>query len=125
MPVQGISRPLLAISFQEGDIAYDYFLFHLYRAHRSTRALIEHLNGQLKTKFLCLGGSGPRVKTPEKACDVIKACCVLFNISKDDHIQQPYNHVPDDDHLDPVAAAAADDVLGTAVRNYIVRNFCT
>lgn len=84
--------------------------------------MIEHLNGQLKSKFICLGGTGPRVKTPEKACDIITACCVLFNISKDDHIQLPYNHVPDDDDGDDPAPAAADDLLGTAVQNDIVRN---
>lgn len=93
-------------------------------AHRTTRALIEHLNGQLKNKFLCLGGTGPRVRTAEKVCDIITACCVLFNISKDDHIQEPYNHVPDDDNPAP-EAAADDDVHGTAVRNDIVRNFFT
>ncbi|KAJ8048988.1 Protein ALP1-like [Holothuria leucospilota] len=93
-------------------------------AHRTTRALIEHLNGQLKNKFLCLGGTGPRVRTAEKVCDIITACCVLFNISKDDHIQEPYNHIPDDDNPAP-EAAADDDVHGTAVRNDIVRNFFT
>ena len=106
-------------------ILHIFFFFILYSANRGTRALIEHLNGQLKNKFLCLGGSGPRVKTPEKACDIITACCVLFNISKDDHIQQLYNHEPDDDDDPATDAAAEDDVLGTAVRNDIVHNFFT
>ena len=101
-----------------------FFSFPLYRAHRATRALIEHLNGQLKNKFHCLSGNGPGVKTPQKVCDVITACCVLFNISKDDHIQDPYNHVPDPDDAELAPPAAAqNDVLGTAVRNNIVRNF--
>ena len=84
--------------------------------------MIEHLNGQLKNKFLCLSGHGPRVKTPQKACDIITACCVLFNIGKDDHIQEPYNHVPIPEDAEQ-APAAADDILGIAVRNEIVHNF--
>ena len=71
---------------------------------------------------MCLGGSGPRVKTPQKAIGVVTACCVLFNMSKEDHIQEVYQHVPeDDDNVPP--HDEVDDVLGIAVRNEIVRNF--
>ena len=93
-----------------------------------TRVLIEHLNGQLKSKFMCLGGTGPKVKnTPEKVCDVIVACCVLFNISKTDHIQEPFdvNDLPPPDGLGDVRAQAADDVLGIAVRNELLQNVFT
>lgn len=78
----------------------------------------------MKNKFLCLSGNGPKVKTPQRACDIITACCVLFNISKDDHIQEPYHHVPVPDDGDP-APADAGDVLGIATRNEIVHNFFT
>lgn len=96
--------------------------FH--RVHRATRALIEHLNGQLKKKFMCLIGDGPRVRTPKAAINVITACCVLFNISKDDHIQEPYIHEPEEEDDDP-RHDDDDEITGTAIRNEIVQNFFT
>ncbi|XP_033646387.1 putative nuclease HARBI1 [Asterias rubens] len=50
------------------------------RSHRRTRVVIEQTFGQLKRRFPCLS-LGMRV-SPERACFIIKACCVLFNISK-------------------------------------------
>lgn len=37
--------------------------------------------GQLKRRFPCMS-LGLQV-APQKACQIIKACCVLFNLSKD------------------------------------------
>ncbi|XP_072047331.1 LOW QUALITY PROTEIN: putative nuclease HARBI1 [Amphiura filiformis] len=97
------------------------------RAHKRTRVLIEQLNGQLKNKFACLGSSGPKVKSPETACDMIVACCVLFNISKDDYVQEAQdddddNQPPNPDDAGDLEAPDADELLGIAVRNELVRN---
>ncbi|XP_030830367.1 putative nuclease HARBI1 [Strongylocentrotus purpuratus] len=51
-------------------------------AHRKTRVIIEDVNGQIKNKFRCLLGHGMQIQ-PQRACPIITACCVLFNISKD------------------------------------------
>ncbi|PIK53051.1 putative nuclease HARBI1 isoform X2 [Apostichopus japonicus] len=59
-------------------------------AQTRTRAKIEQVNGQLKNKFRCLLGDGMQIE-PQRACDIIVACCILFNISKD--LKEP--------HLDP------------------------
>ncbi|PIK59055.1 putative nuclease HARBI1 [Apostichopus japonicus] len=48
-------------------------------AQTRTRAKIEQVNGQLKNKFRCLLGDGMQIE-PERACDIIVACCILFNI---------------------------------------------
>ena len=55
-------------------------------SHRHTRVIIEQTNGQLKMKFPCLR-KGLRI-SPDRACRVIVACVVLYNISKD--INDPY-----------------------------------
>ncbi|XP_038057592.1 putative nuclease HARBI1 [Patiria miniata] len=51
------------------------------RSHRRTRVTIEQVFGQLKRKFPCLS-LGLRV-APRRACQIIKACCVLHNIAKE------------------------------------------
>ena len=73
---------------------------------------------------MCLIGDGPRVRTPKAAINVITACCVLFNISKDDHIQEPYIHEPEEEDDDP-RHDDDDEITGTAIRNEIVQNFFT
>ena len=57
-----------------------------YSAHRHGRVVIEQTNGQIKMKFPCLR-KGLRI-APDRACNVIVACVVLFNISK--VINDPY-----------------------------------
>lgn len=47
-------------------------------AHIRTRAQIEMVFGQLKSRFQCL--KGLRV-TPDRACDITVACAVLHNIA--------------------------------------------
>ena len=82
--------------------------FHFYRSHRRTRVKIEQTFGQLKRRFPCQS-LGLRV-APQKACQIIKACCVLYNLSKefrelefegdviDDHENVPYQG-PLRDHM--------------------------
>eukprot|EP00057_Strongylocentrotus_purpuratus_P021852 XP_011676326.1 PREDICTED: putative nuclease HARBI1 [Strongylocentrotus purpuratus] len=63
-------------------IHYNISDYYVYRAHCRTRVTIEQLNGQLKNKFRCLMGQGIQMSAP-RACDIIIACAVLFNIAKD------------------------------------------
>ena len=65
-------------------------LSSLRRAHARTRVRVEQVNGQVKNKFCCLLGHGMQI-VPDRACNIITACCVLFNISKE--LREP--------HLDP------------------------
>ena len=55
--------------------------FHFYSSHRRTRVKIEQTFGQLKRRFPSMS-LGLRVG-PQKACQIIKACCVLYNLSKE------------------------------------------
>uniref|UniRef100_A0A914XQN4 DDE Tnp4 domain-containing protein n=1 Tax=Plectus sambesii TaxID=2011161 RepID=A0A914XQN4_9BILA len=48
------------------------------RAHRKTRRLIECAFGSFKESFQCL--KRLRVKSPLFACEIIKACTVLYNL---------------------------------------------
>ncbi|XP_071496784.1 putative nuclease HARBI1 [Diadema antillarum] len=50
--------------------------------HCRTRIVIEQVNGQVKNKFRCLLGQGIQMAA-DRACNVIVACCVLYNVSKD------------------------------------------
>ena len=56
--------------------------------------------------------------SPDRACDVIVACCVLFNISK--ALKEPNVKIkkldevvdqPDQGQPDPVGAAVRDDII--------------
>ena len=84
---------------------------------------MEQVNGQLKNKFRSLLGDGMHIE-PARACDIIVACCVLFNISKD--LKEP-NLDPQNDH--PIlpepeeAGANADNIQGAAARAEIINNF--
>ena len=90
-----------------------------------TRARVEQVNGQLKNKFRCLLGDGMQI-APARACDIIVACCVLFNISKD--LKEPQVDTQNDLQLQPdpaEAGAPPDNDQGAAVRREIIANFFT
>ncbi|PIK50175.1 putative nuclease HARBI1 [Apostichopus japonicus] len=94
-------------------------------AQTRTRAKIEQVNGQLKNKFRCLLGDGMQIE-PQRACDIIVACCILFNISKD--LKEPHLDPQRDQQVQPdpdEAGAAPDNVHGAAVRADIITNFFT
>ncbi len=63
---------------------------------------------------------------PERACDIITAWCVLFNISKD--LREPnldpdnYQHQVDEDHNEN-DVAEENIAAGNAVRANIIDNF--
>ncbi|XP_071496527.1 putative nuclease HARBI1 [Diadema antillarum] len=97
---------------------------HAYNhAHVHTRSIIEQLNGQIKNKFRCLIGHGLQI-SPQRACNIITAACVLFNISKD-----LGGHDMDDDFAPANEDAAMEfvnrnvDPAAAAVRAEIVRAF--
>ncbi|XP_072179304.1 putative nuclease HARBI1 [Diadema setosum] len=97
---------------------------HAYNhAHVHTRSIIEQLNGQIKNKFRCLIGHGLQI-SPQRACNIITAACVLFNISKDLGGQDM-----DDDFAPANEDAAMEfvnrnvDPAAAAVRAEIVRAF--
>lgn len=77
------------------------------------------MNGQLKMKFPCLR-RGLRV-SPERACKIIIACVVLFNISKE--INDPY--LGRQHRLDDVEMPDYDgpmNIQGNVARNLLVHN---
>ncbi|XP_072182162.1 putative nuclease HARBI1 [Diadema setosum] len=65
------------------------------QSHSRTRATVEQVNGQLKNKFRCLIGQGLQM-SPIRAGDVIVACAVLHNISKDLHQPDVQFHMEED-----------------------------
>ncbi|XP_071804951.1 putative nuclease HARBI1 [Asterias amurensis] len=118
-PVRPWLMTPLANPATNGERAYN-------RSQTTTRAVIEQVNGQLKNKFRCLLGHGMQI-IPERACDVIVACCVLFNISKE--LREPHLDPENDqedgaedneDNEDNDNAAA---VTGAAAREEIINNF--
>lgn len=56
------------------------------------RSLIERCNGLLKARFRCLLQHRTLHYAPEKAAQIIVACCILHNICIDNNIV-----IPDDD----------------------------
>ncbi|XP_038066805.1 putative nuclease HARBI1 [Patiria miniata] len=54
---------------------------HYNRSHRKARVTVGQTFGQLKRNIPCLS-LGMRV-SPQRACIIIRACCVLFNLSKE------------------------------------------
>ncbi|XP_072166404.1 putative nuclease HARBI1 [Diadema setosum] len=91
------------------------------RAHCRTRIVIEQVNGQVKNKFRCLLGQGIQMAA-DRACDVIVACRVLYNVSKD--LNEPQVQIEED------APEEADDeeqdgheATGTALRRDIINNY--
>nr|XP_054771454.1 putative nuclease HARBI1 [Lytechinus pictus] len=90
------------------------------RAHSSTRVLIEQVNGQLKNKFRCLIGHGLQM-SPLNAKDIIMACAVLHNLSKDlNQPEVPFQLVDNDEDEIP---DLPDGVNGPATRAQIVASF--
>ena len=87
------------------------------------RVGIERVNGQWKRRWGCLHGE-LRVDPP-RACKIIIACAVVYNISKDlygdEGEQQDDDHEPEDGDDDDERG----DNNGFAVRDSIVRNFFT
>lgn len=50
------------------------------RAHKSTRTIIEHVNGILKGRFRCCSKYRVMHYHPEVASKIINTCCVLHNM---------------------------------------------
>nr|XP_054770416.1 putative nuclease HARBI1 [Lytechinus pictus] len=94
-------------------------------AQCKTRSIIEQLNGQLKNKFRCLLGHGLQIR-PNRACSIITACCILFNISK--RFRQPAGDDNEDDHMiddnmEGEINRERGDAAAIAVRAQIVQSF--
>ncbi|XP_071491270.1 putative nuclease HARBI1 [Diadema antillarum] len=93
------------------------------QAHSCTRVVIEQVNGQWKSKFRCLIGSGLHM-FPQRAADVITACACLHNISK--HLRQPDVH---QERAEEDGAEGHDEVRdampGRQARDDIINNFFT
>ena len=50
--------------------------------HTVARLIVERTIGTLKGLWLCLSSAGgPLQYTPEKACNIVMACCVLHNMA--------------------------------------------
>jgi hypothetical protein len=95
-----------------------YFYLNYYRAHQKSRVKIEQVNGQLKNKFPCL--SKGICLTPAYACDIIVACVVLFNISKD---LKERDHSSGTEQPDNIVEEEQEDGVSTRAR--IVHQFFT
>ena len=89
------------------------------RAHRRGRVLIEQVNGQLKQKFPCLV-YGLRLN-PEKACSVILACAVLYNISKANN-EPIHDDLPNNELGNDVEDNNGNDGHGLLHRDMFVNN---
>lgn len=84
-----------------------------------TRAIIERVNGQLKRRFHCLH-SELRVE-PGRACKVILACVVLFNMSKDfPDFEREVEEEDEDVEQDEEWGGMEN---GNVVRDTIINNF--
>ncbi|KFM73761.1 putative nuclease HARBI1, partial [Stegodyphus mimosarum] len=72
------------------------------RKHKSLRAVVEHCNGLLKSRFRCLHESGGvLLYTPIKTCKIILACTVLHNICIQRNIPWD-NYEVEEDTVQPV-----------------------
>nr|XP_054756868.1 putative nuclease HARBI1 [Lytechinus pictus] len=91
------------------------------RAHCKTRVFIEQVNGQLKNKFRCLLGGGINM-SPERASDIIIACCVLFNISKELKEPEQEYHMEVDEDVNP-HEPEGNEPTGAAVRQAIINDY--
>ncbi|KAJ8917015.1 hypothetical protein NQ315_012933 [Exocentrus adspersus] len=67
-------------------------------AHKTTRSIIERVNGVLKMRFRCLLKHRVLHYSPEMACRIINACVVLHNIC----IDQNDIEVDDNGELDNI-----------------------
>uniref|UniRef100_A0A3B3T239 DDE Tnp4 domain-containing protein n=1 Tax=Paramormyrops kingsleyae TaxID=1676925 RepID=A0A3B3T239_9TELE len=84
-----------------------------------TRAIIERVNGQLKRRFHCLHGE-LRVD-PGRACRIILACVVLFNLSKGSEVEEDEQQENTEDVEEDREEGVENS--GYTVRETIVQNF--
>lgn len=70
------------------------------RAHRSTRTIIEHVNGLLKARFRCCSKYRVMHYHPEVASKIINTCCVLHNMCMDYKIPLDLTFEDEIDYLD-------------------------
>ncbi|XP_062342185.1 putative nuclease HARBI1 [Osmerus eperlanus] len=81
-------------------------------AHSRTRSIVERTIGTLKGRWLCLSSAGGALQyTPEKACNIVMACCVLHNMAIKHGIplvqeDQPDETMPDAPPFQPPNALA-------------------
>lgn len=101
-------------------IHYNISDYYVYRAHCRTRVTIEQLNGQLKNKFRCLMGQGIPMSAP-RACDIIIACAVLFNIAKD--LKEPEQIIEVEPDEVPHHPADQNQLTGIALRAELINNY--
>ena len=57
--------------------------------HQSTRAVVEHTELRAKWVSPDTAGGGKLLYSPEKACQIILACCVLQNIAMNEGLPLP------------------------------------
>lgn len=79
------------------------------RAHKRTRRIIENAFGVLKERFPCLYQL--RVRSPEFAGEIFKACCILHNVCSGDRTNATANLTENDDDDD---INDSDDVIVSA-----------
>uniref|UniRef100_A0A8C1N3H2 Putative nuclease HARBI1 n=1 Tax=Cyprinus carpio TaxID=7962 RepID=A0A8C1N3H2_CYPCA len=96
------------------------------RAQRKTRGVVERCIGVLKSRFRCIDHSGGvLLYTPERACQIIAAVCVLHNICQMHHVPLP--NIPEapvepDEPLTHVANPPSNSGM-QARNNLIARRF--
>lgn len=70
-------KPFLMTPFRNPTDVYE----RLYnQKHTSTRNVVERCFGVLKNRFRCILGSRGLHYTPEKATQIINACCAVHNM---------------------------------------------
>lgn len=89
------------------------------RAQRSTRNTVERCIGILKKRFACLNKLR---MTPERACTVIVATCILHNICMLADGQLPIEELADDEEG---VVNNLQDINGRMARRQIVQNYFT
>ncbi len=73
------------------------------RAQRKTRGVVERCIGVLKSRFRCIDHSGGvLLYTPERACRIIAAVCVLHNICQMHRVPLPNIAEAPDEPAEPL-----------------------
>ncbi len=73
------------------------------RAQRKTRGVVERCIGVLKSRFQCIDHSGGvLLYTPERACQIIAAVCVLHNICQMHRVPLPNIAEAPDEPAEPL-----------------------
>ena len=135
-----LDRNILGKYYLLGDSGYScqYNLITPYTAHlqrelteeekyfnkclSKTQVKVECVIGQLKNKFSCLQNTSHY--QPEVVCNVIKACCFLWNfglLSGDNKGYDPDQYVVADH--DALNASLDSDTLGGFARREILKNY--